>query len=217
MKAIKWIIWGVILVSLSGSSLSLAVPKKRLPQSEKVVFCETYPRQEIVNRFQTRDPLFNLIQVEQDDPESSRIGRCPVSRLAQVRDYVQSESFKSKVPGDLIIVAGAEDQAHEVPLYAIKQSGADRAFPSQQDISEVGVEFDEPTQSYALLITFSESGAGKWASLTRKNIGKDIAILYNNRVLSAPRVREEIKGGKCMISGKFTKSEIDDLKQILEN
>ena len=53
--------------------------------------------------------------------------------------------------------------------------------------------------------------------MTRLNKVRDIAILYGNKVISAPRVREEIKGGKCLISGNFTESEINKLKAVLEN
>ncbi len=53
--------------------------------------------------------------------------------------------------------------------------------------------------------------------MTRLNKGKDIAILFNGTVLAAPRVQEEIKNGKCMISGQFTESEIKQLKTVLEN
>ena len=68
-----------------------------------------------------------------------------------------------------------------------------------------------------LLFSFSGSGVEKWASMTGLNKGRDIAILFNGKVISAPRVQEEIKDGKCAISGKFSESEIKELKAILEN
>ena len=217
MKYIKWMGWGVILIALIGSSFSFASFGKKYPQSEKVIFCETYTQQEIVSKLATDDPLFKMIQLETNDPESSKLGNCSLADLDKVRDYVQSASFQSKVPGNLVIVAGAEEQGQKVRLYAIKQTDTKQPFPSKEDISAVGVDYYEPNDSYALTITFTESAAGKWAAMTKKNIGKDIAILYKNRVLSAPRVTEEIRGGKCMISGSFTENEAQKLKEILEN
>jgi SecD/SecF fusion protein len=217
MKYIKWMGWGIILVSLVGSTFSFTSAGKIYPQSEKVIFCETYSQQEIVSKLANDDPLFNLIQLETNDPESSRLGTCSLDQLNKVRDYVQGVSFRSKVPGDLVIVPGAEEQGQKVRLYAIKQADTKQPFPSSKDISAVGVDYNEPTDSYALSITFTESAAGKWAAITRKNIGKDIAIFYKDRVLSAPRVTEEIKGGLCSISGNFTESEAQELKEILEN
>jgi len=217
MKYLKWMGWGVILIALIGSSFSFASSGKKYPQSEKVIFCETYTQQEIVSKLATDDPLFKMIQLETNDPESSRLGTCSPGELDKVRDYVQSASFRSKVPGDLTVVAGAEEQGQKVRLHVIKQPDTKQPFPSKEDISSVGVDHNEPTDSYALTITFTESAAEKWAAMTRKNTGKDIAILYGDRVISAPRVTEEIRGGKCMISGNFSKSEIQDLKEILEN
>jgi len=66
-------------------------------------------------------------------------------------------------------------------------------------------------------MSFSESGAKKWASLTLKNKGRDIAILFDGKVIAAPRVTEEIKGGKCSISGNYTEEEIYRLKAALLN
>jgi SecD/SecF fusion protein len=55
-----------------------------------------------------------------------------------------------------------------------------------------------------------------WASLTRDNVGRNIAILFDGKVFGAPRVMEEIKNGECMISGNFTESELNRLKAALE-
>jgi len=217
MKYIKWMGWGVILIALVGSSFSFASSGKKYPQSEKVIFCETYSQQEIVSKLATDDPLFKMIQLETNDPESSRLGTCSLSELDKVRDYVQSASFRSKVPGNLAVVAGAEEQGQKVRLYVIKQPDTKQPFPSREDISAVGVDYNEPADSYALTITFIESAAEKWAAMTRKNIGRDIAILYKDRVISAPRVRDEIRGGVCMISGSFTENEAQKLKAVLAN
>ena len=217
MKFIKWIGWGVILIALVGSSFSFASPGKKYPQSERVVFCETYTQQEIMSKLASDDPLFKMIQLETNDPASSRLGTCSGTELAKVRDYVQSVSFRNRVPDDLVIAAGAEEQGQQVSLYAIKLADKEQSFPSKEDISSVGVDYNKPTDSYALTITFSESAAQKWAAMTRKNIGRDIAILYRDRVISAPRVRDEIRGGACMISGSFTENEAQKLMEVLEN
>jgi len=53
-------------------------------------------------------------------------------------------------------------------------------------------------------------------SVYRCHLVKDIAILFNGKVLAAPRVQEEIKNGKCLISGNYTESEIKRLKAAFE-
>ena len=45
------------------------------------------------------------------------------------------------------------------------------------------------------------SGKTKFAEATKNNVGKQIAIVYDNNIISAPNVNEEISGGKAQISG----------------
>lgn len=47
-------------------------------------------------------------------------------------------------------------------------------------------------------------GASRLAAVTRDNIGRRLAILVDGKVISAPVIRAEIKGGAGEISGSFT-------------
>ena len=217
MKTIKYIALGVILSSLVFSSFSIYPSKKSPIQAEKVTFSETYTQQEVISKLEKDDQFFTWVQLEDTDPESSRIGRCHQDNLEDLWNYVQSEAFRAKVQKDLIIIEGTEARDHIISLYAIKKSASNDVFPSGQDLEEVSISLGDDEENYMLLFSFSESGVEKWASMTRLNNGRDIAILFNGKVISAPRVREEIKDGKCSISGKFTESEIKELKAILEN
>lgn len=206
MKTIKYIILGVILLSLVVSSFS---------QEGKVTFCETYTQQELFSKLDPNESYCSLVHTEGADPESSLIGTCDEDNLNTFWNYVKSEAFRTKVPEDLFIAIGAEASGPMIRLYAIRKPASNDAIPSQQDIEEVSVSSDS-NDNYALLISFSESGAKKWASMTHKNKGRDIAILFEDKVLAAPRVREEITGGKCSISGNYTEGEINQLKAALE-
>ncbi|MGE5454187.1 MAG: preprotein translocase subunit SecD, partial [Methylocystaceae bacterium] len=53
-------------------------------------------------------------------------------------------------------------------------------------------------------IEFDKAGAEKFAQGTAANVGKQIAIMLDEKVVSAPRVDEAISGGKAMIHGGFT-------------
>jgi len=217
MKTLKYIILGVILSSLIFSSFSFSPSGKNTRQSEGVIFCETYTQQELVSRLSTEDSFFKWIQMEETDPGSSKIGTCTEVDFKLLWNYIQGEAFLSKVPEDLFIAAGVEMEDQMIPLYAIRKSTAKEAFPSKQDLAEVSIRKDGHEENYGLFLSFSESGTKKLASITRSSLGRDMAILFNGTVLSAPRVREEIKDGKCMISGKFTESEARQLKSILDN
>jgi hypothetical protein len=209
MKTIKHMVLMVMLVCCP--------IKKNHAQSASVLFCETYTQQEVFSKLDPEDKFFKLIQVKHADPGSSRLGECPESGLAQLLEYVQSESFKDIVQADLILAPGIESREQMIPIYAIRQGSSDHAFPMPEDLNEVRVSKGDNEEDFSLLITFSDSGSEKWATMTRQNKERDIAMLSGGKVISAPRVREEIKHGKCMISGQFTKSEITQLKKALEN
>ncbi len=217
MKTLKYIALGVILSSLVFSSFSFYPSKNDPVQAETVTFSETYTQQEVISNLDQDDQFFTWVKLEDTYPESSRIGRCHQDNMGDLWNYVRSEAFRTKVQEDLIIVDGAEVRDHMVSLYTIKRSASKDVFPSGQDLEEVSISREEDEENYMLLFNFSESGREKWATMTRLNKERDIAILFDGKVISAPRVREEIKDGKCAISGKFTESEINELKTIFEN
>ena len=57
------------------------------------------------------------------------------------------------------------------------------------------------SREYVVDLTLTDEGKTKFSEATEANVGKQIAIIYDNGVLSAPRVNEAITGGKAQISG----------------
>ena len=60
-------------------------------------------------------------------------------------------------------------------------------------------------------LTLNEEGKGKFAAATRASIGKQIAIVYDGNVISAPQVSTEITDGKAVISGMDSFEEANKL------
>lgn len=52
------------------------------------------------------------------------------------------------------------------------------------------------TRQYAVSLTLTDEGKTKFAEATTANVGKQIAIVYDNQVLSAPNVNEAITGDR---------------------
>lgn len=65
-------------------------------------------------------------------------------------------------------------------------------------------------------MTMNSYGSNVWKKLTKKNIGKNIAIVLDNFVYSYPTVQGEIPNGRSLITGNFTKDEADDMATILK-
>ena len=60
-------------------------------------------------------------------------------------------------------------------------------------------------------IEFTDVGAKKFADITKRNIGKPLAIFLDNNLVSAPTVQQEIIGGNAVITGQFNINEAKDL------
>ena len=60
-------------------------------------------------------------------------------------------------------------------------------------------------------LNFDDEGARLFAELTKRNIGKQIAIFIDNEIVSAPVVNQEILGGQAVITGNFTSAEASAL------
>jgi preprotein translocase subunit SecD len=60
-------------------------------------------------------------------------------------------------------------------------------------------------------IEFTTEGTKKFADVTRRNIGKPLAIVLDGVIISAPRISVAIPSGKAQISGSFSPSEVQDL------
>jgi preprotein translocase subunit SecD len=62
----------------------------------------------------------------------------------------------------------------------------------------------------------NQAGTDKWREYTTANVGKQVAVVLDGVVQSAPVVKEPITGGQTSISGKFTAEQAKNLKTVLE-
>jgi protein-export membrane protein SecD len=60
-------------------------------------------------------------------------------------------------------------------------------------------------------------GAQKFGKATSQNVGKDFAIVLDNRIASAPRIISPIMGGSGQITGSFTPQEAEQTAIILRS
>ena len=60
-----------------------------------------------------------------------------------------------------------------------------------------------------------EAGGKRFGEATRENTGHLFAIVLDNKVISAPVIREPILGGSGVISGHFTTQSAQDLALLL--
>jgi protein-export membrane protein SecD len=71
-------------------------------------------------------------------------------------------------------------------------------------LKKASLVFDPNTNKPLVDLQFDEKGAELFESLTKAHIGEQVAIFLDGAPISAPVVRQEIKGGKAVISGEFS-------------
>jgi len=62
---------------------------------------------------------------------------------------------------------------------------------------------------------FDSIGARKFGDATSKNVGRRFAIVLDNKIISAPVIKDAILGGSGIISGNFTVESARDLSLLL--
>lgn len=67
------------------------------------------------------------------------------------------------------------------------------------------------TSKYVVSLEFNDEGKQKFADATSANVGKIIYIVYDGKVVSAPRVNEAITGGSAQINGMSSYDEANTL------
>ena len=142
------------------------------------------------------------------------------SDTAEVNRMLASAEAKAIIPRDLKFMWGVKpmdgtDSYFE--LYCIKSDNKNgQADLSGDVVVDSKADFDQhgnPCVSMAM----NTEGARKWASLTKQNIGRGIAIVLDGYVYSAPRVNGEIPGGRSEITGNFTVEDTQDLANVLKS
>ena len=103
----------------------------------------------------------------------------------------------------------------------IKESGSVVLEGSDVADAEGGAIQNQSTSAkeYVVSLTLTSdgenSGKEKFSEATKENVGKQIAIIYDNQVVSAPNVNEQISGGKAQISGMKDLEEAQNLASYI--
>jgi preprotein translocase subunit SecD len=75
--------------------------------------------------------------------------------------------------------------------------------------------YDQRNGQPVVNFRFDAVGAKRFAEVTKENVGRPFAIVLDDRVISAPVIREPILAGSGQISGNFTVQSANDLAVLL--
>ena len=123
------------------------------------------------------------------------------------------EPYKGQVPSDMEVVSGATGATGETATmyYLVRKV----AGVTGRDLRNARPSLDENNRP-AVSFSLTGEGASKFAKLTGENVGRQLAIILDNRVQSAPTIENRITD-EGRIMGNFTTQEVADLSLILRS
>lgn len=99
-----------------------------------------------------------------------------------------------------------EDPTQKLPLNREPLLTGDRLADAQATMDQQG-----PAVSFR----FDAMGSRRFCEISTANVGQPFAIVLDNEIISAPRIREAICGGQGVINGGFTVQQASDLAVLL--
>jgi protein-export membrane protein SecD len=118
---------------------------------------------------------------------------------------------------------GDDREVHGAHILFVKYTAAD--FPklawkatglSGKNLKNAYVDYrSQGVGSPQIALQFDDEGTKLFAEITKRNIGKPVAIFLDDEIISQPTVQNEIVAGQAVITGDFTMQQANDLVKRL--
>ena len=191
-------------------------------------FAAAYAQQDTVNHLNVIELLGGAQRAG-----SPVVGMVAPSNKNLVDSVMNTELAKRTLPSDLTLmwsVKQAEFPVTDANGNVVKKdNGEDKtvgywelvalkgdAVLEGDAVTSASSEFDN-MRGNLVTMKMSDRGAQEWATITRNNIGRPIAIALDDHVYSFPNVNNEITGGSSEITGQFSPEEANDLANVLKS
>ncbi|MFN7115816.1 MAG: protein translocase subunit SecDF [Saprospiraceae bacterium] len=175
-------------------------------------------------------PLFKVFQLNTTGANGlSVMGTAKKNQRAYVKDSLLNRAdIKALFPRDVVFrwskdplqdpTTGLETE--DYALYAIRtERSSDKPLLSGEHVVNARPETDPVTGEVSVSLRMDQSGAKIWGQMTTKayqDNNREIAIVLDNEVVSAPQVINPITNGNSSISGRYTIQEAQDFANILQ-
>ncbi len=154
---------------------------------------------------------------------SCMVGLADAKDTSTVNRYLKMDTVKALFPVNLKFLWDSKPYKYDPSnllygLHAIKITRADRCPPLDGGaIISAEAIAGSNKKDIKIRLTMDPESSKTWAKITRENISRCIAIVYNGYVRSYPRVQNEISGGSTEITGNFTVEEANNLVNLLKS
>jgi protein-export membrane protein SecD len=122
-----------------------------------------------------------------------------------------ADAMAGRVPPGSLLLPADRPQEGLPPMYLVQR----RVSVAGERLTDAQAGTNPQTGEWVVNFRFDGVGARQFADITRENVGRPFAIVLDNKVISAPVIREPILAGSGQISGSFTVSTANDLSVLL--
>jgi len=211
-----------ILIENEGNKLSLLFSEKMISDSRnRTVEQSIEVVRKRVDESGTKEPtiqkqgneriIVQLPGVKDPDRIKTLIGRTAKLNFHMLdKTTVELAEQRGKFPAGTFKALNADPTAYEKEFLVKK-----RVLLTGDRLKNAAATVDAQTGRYVVAFEFDTKGAKKFAKITTENTYQRLAILLDNRVISAPQIREPITGGQGNISGNFSANAANDLAVLL--
>ena len=177
-----------------------------------------------------RGPLFELFTLNGTGPRAygqAVMGTAMENDRTRIDSILNREDIKNLFPRDAFFRWGrkpikdfeTKEVTEDYELYALKMEPNGKAPLTGDYISRAGTSLDQRNNEMSVSLRMEGDGISIWRKMTEKaaaDNNREIAILLDNEIVSAPGVQNPIPSGDSQITGDFTVDEATDLASILE-
>ncbi len=138
--------------------------------------------------------------------------------LPAVEGLLATPGLDSIIPGDSQLVWGNADETMQGvtgrALYVVKHEAEMTGGSVASAEARVGLEASNPG-GWGVSMKMTPKGRAEFAAVTGNNVGRQLAIVLDGVVSSAPNIRERIPSGDASITGSFDVNAARDLAIVL--
>ncbi|MDN5201608.1 protein translocase subunit SecDF [Fulvivirgaceae bacterium BMA10] len=167
-------------------------------------------------------PLFRLLRLAQGDTPNRIYLSVNLSDTMEFNRMWEREEVQALIPSHIKFRWQVKPDANRegvtsefLEFYPLKIGRGGKAPLDGDAINTARQSLDQYNRP-AVSMTMNANGAKVWKRLTGENVGRRIAIVLDNKVISAPNVINEIPNGQSEIAGNFTIDEATDLANLLK-
>ena len=173
-------------------------------------------------------PLFDIFTLNDGSFGLAPMGTADKNKRKIITEMLNQPGIAELFPRDVMFLwarkpaksPDGKEQLDIYELYAIKKEPGKNTAPLEGDhVTDSYASPDPTTGELAISLKMDQEGARIWGSMTQKaatDNNREIAIVLDSTVVSAPRVINPILSGDSQITGTFTAQEAQDLANILQ-